>query len=204
MAKDVPNIKREKAFVLLKPDAVQRGLIGEIISRFESRGLKVVGLQMIHATKAEIDSHYPNDDAWLARVGGKTLTTYEKYGMTAQEELGTSDAKEIGVMVRKWLVDFMTSAPMVKIAIEGIHAIDMGRKLCGNTIPAFADMGTIRGDYSVDSAASANRDHRAIYNLIHASETEEEAVHELAHWFADKEIHEYVRSDDAVAFPSKK
>ena len=198
------DIKKERTFILLKPDAVQRGLIGEVLNRLETRGLKIVGLKMIHATAEQIDAHYPNDDKWLSRVGEKTMSTYEKFGMDAKAELGTDDLKEIGLMVRGWLVDFMTSAPMVKIVVEGIHAIEMVRKLAGNTIPSFAEMGTIRGDYSVDSAASANRDHRAIYNLIHASETQEEADHELKQWFAPEDIHQYVRSDDEIAYPSKK
>jgi len=198
------NIKEERTFVLLKPDAVQRGLVGEIVDRFERRGLKIIGLKMIHASREQIDAHYPISDAWLTRVGEKTLSTYEKYNMDAKAELGTNDPKKIGVMVRGWLVDFMTSGPMVKIVVQGIHAIDMVRKLAGNTIPAFAEMGTIRGDYSVDSAASANRDHRAIYNLIHASETIEEATHELDYWMSPEDIFTYKRSDDEVAFPSKR
>jgi len=200
----IKNIKEETTFILLKPDAVQRGLIGEIISRIERRGLKIVGLKMIHATKAQIDGHYPKDDVWLERVGEKTLSTYEKFGFDVKKELGTTNKKDIGLMVRGWLIEFMTSAPMVKIVVKGIHAIDMIRKLAGNTIPAFAEMGTIRGDFSVDSAASANRDKRAIYNLIHASETEEEAKNELHLWLSPEDIFDYVRSDDEVAFPSKK
>ena len=91
----------------------------------------------------------------------------------------------------------MTSAPIVKMVIEGVHAVDMIRKLVGNTMPALAEMGTIRGDFSVDSAAAANRDKRSVYNLVHASETPEEAKHEIEHWFSPEQIHPYKRVEES-------
>ena len=87
---------------------------------------------------------------------------------------------------------------MVKMAIEGIHAINMVRKIAGPTMPAQADMGTIRGDFSVDDATAANKDKRSIRNLVHASETPEEAKHEIEFWFAPDEIFEYKRAEDDV------
>jgi len=185
--------KEEITFVMVKPDGVKRGLTGEIIRRIEQVGLKVVALEMYQATKDEMDKHYPKEEAWITRLGTKTLTTYEKYGYSAMEEMGTDKAEEIGPHVRKWLVDYMSSAPVVKMVIQGVHAVDMVRKLAGNTQPALAEMGTIRGDYSVDSAASANKDKRAIFNLVHASETAEEAAHEIEHWGMKKKIHKYDR-----------
>lgn len=171
-------------------------MVGEIMRRIEQVGLKIVALEMYQPTKEEIDSHYPKDEVWITRLGTKTLTTYEKYGFDAMEEMGTSDASEIGPHVRKWLIEYMSSGPVVKMVIQGIHAVDMVRKLAGNTQPALAEMGTIRGDYSVDSAASANKDKRAIRNLIHASETAEEAEHEIEHWKMKKQIHNYKRMED--------
>jgi nucleoside-diphosphate kinase len=130
-------------------------------------------------------------------LGQKTLSTYEKYGVDANKELGTDNDLEIGKMVRAWLVDYMTSAPLVRMVVEGIHAVDMVRKICGVTIPNFADMGTIRGDYSSDSPAVANSEKRAVMNLVHASETPQEAKHEIKHWFGDREaIFEYERFAD--------
>ena len=177
------NFKQERTFVMVKPDGVKRGLIGEIIRRIEQRGLKVVALRMTHATEEQVDGHYPKDPAWITRLGEKTLKTYAKYGLDPNKEMGSDKAEEIGPHVRKWLITYMTSAPVVQMVVEGIHSVDMVRKMAGDTIPAFAEMGTIRGDYSVDSAASANRDKRAIHNLIHASETAEEAAHEVEYWF---------------------
>lgn len=99
-------------------------------------------------------------------------------------------------MVRGWLLDYMCSSPIVKIVIQGVHAVDMVRKIAGPTMPSAAEMGTIRGDYSVDSAASANRDKRAVHNLVHASETSEEAAHEIAYWFKPEEVYSYKRTDE--------
>jgi len=191
------NFKQEKTYVMIKPDGVKKGLIGEIISRFEQRDLKVVALEMFMPTYEQIDNHYPKDEAWIRRVGGKTLSTYEKYGLDPIKELGTADDLEIGKMVRKWLVDYMISAPLVRMVVEGVHAVDMVRKICGATLPFLADMGTIRGDYSADSPAVANAERRAVMNLVHASETAEEAAHEIKHWFGDREVvFEYSRFID--------
>ncbi len=191
------NPKQEKTLVLIKPDAVKRGLIGEIIGRVEKRELKVIALSMIWATKEQIDDHYPKNEKWIARLGEKTKETYKKYGFEVKKELNTQDSKEIGKMVRSWLIDFMTSGPLVKIIVKGVHAIDMVRKLAGNTMPALAEMGTIRGDFSVDSAAAANKEKRSVHNIVHASEDLEEAEHEIKFWFSPEEIHSYKRVEEA-------
>ncbi|KKT29859.1 nucleoside-diphosphate kinase [Candidatus Giovannonibacteria bacterium RIFCSPLOWO2_12_FULL_44_25] len=192
--------KEERTLVLIKPDGVKRGLAGEVVRRIEQRGLKIVALKMIWVTKDQIDKHYPKDPAWVHRLGEKSLGTYQKYGIDPVQALGTADADEIGKMVRGWIVDFMVSGPLVKMVVEGVHAIDMVRKLCGNTLPNLAEMGTIRGDYSVDSPALANSDKRAVHNIIHASETSEEAAHELAYWFSKDEIHDYKRAEEDIMF----
>lgn len=175
--------KEELTFLMIKPDGVRKGLIGEIINRLERRDLKVVALEMFRPTVEEIDTHYPNDEAWLRRTGQRTFTTYEKYGHDAKAEYGTDDDLVMGQMVRQWLIDFMVSAPLVKMAVQGLHAVDMVRKIVGPTMPYMADMGTIRGDFSNDSPLLANKERRAIANLVHASETPEEAKHEIEHWF---------------------
>lgn len=196
----MPHPKEEKTFVLVKPDGVKRGLIGEIIHRIEQRGLKIIALDMAHATAEEIDNHYPKDEAWIRGLGEKTLATYKKYGYDPIQEHGTDDALAIGKEVRKWNIDFLTSGPVVKIAVQGVHAIDMVRKLVGNTVPALAEMGTIRGDFSVDSPVLANRSHRALHNLVHASGTPQEAENELALWFSAGDIHEYPRAEEDTMF----
>jgi len=112
----------------------------------------------------------------------------------------TNDPFEIGKMVRGWLITFMVSGPMVKIVVEGIHAIEMVRKIVGSSLPSEADMGTIRGDFSVDDATAANRDKRAIHNIVHASENPSEAKHELALWFSIEDIFDYKRAEEDIMF----
>lgn len=190
--------KEEKTLVLIKPDGVRRGLSGGIIQRIEQRGLKILALGMIEASKEQIDGHYPKDPVWIKRLGEKTLVTYKKYGYDVNKELETKDPAEIGKMVREWLIDFMCSGPIIKIVVKGTHAVDMIRKLFGQTMPSAAETGTIRGDFSVDSAAAANRDKRAVHNIVHASETPEEAEYEIKFWFSPEEIHDYKRAEDDI------
>jgi len=187
------KFKEERTFLMAKPDAVRKGLIGEIIRRIEQRDLKIVAIEMFEPTAEQIDGHYPKDDAWVRRLGQKSLAVYEKYDIDPVEFLGTNDDIEIGKMVRRWIIDFMTSAPLVRIVIQGVHAVDMVRKIVGPTMPSDADMGTIRGDFSIDSAALANSEKRSVCNLVHASETAEEAEHEIKFWFGKKPIFEYRR-----------
>ncbi len=189
------NPKQGKTVLLIKPDGVKRGLIGEAIARVEKRGLKIVALEMFKATKGQIDKHYPNSKEWITRVGKKTLGNYKNYGIDPVKEIGTDDPYKIGKKVRSWLIDYLTSGPMVKMVIEGVHAVEMVRKIAGSTAPADAALGTIRGDFSVDDASAANRDKRAIFNIVHASETQKEAEHELYFWFAAEDIFEYERED---------
>ena len=187
------HLKEEKTFVLIKPDGVQKGLIGEIIKRFEQRDLKIVALEMFLPTAEQIDKHYPKDKTWIKRLGEKSLNTYEKYGIDPKLLIGTTDQSEIGEMVRRWVINYMSSAPLVRMVVQGLHAVDMVRKIAGSTLPYQADMGTIRGDFSNDSPALANSEKRAVMNLIHASETPEEAKHEITHWFGDFKAHDYKR-----------
>lgn len=192
--------KEEKTVVLVKPDGVKRGLIGEIIHRIEQRGLKIIALKMVAPDIEHIRKHYPNTEAWMRGMGEKTLDTYRTYGKDAIKELGTDDTLEIGKMVASWNLDYLMSGPSVAIVVQGIHAIAMVRKIVGNTAPYKADMGTIRGDYSVDSQVLANSERRALHNIVHASGDESEAEHEIKHWFSKDEIHAYKRAEEDIMF----
>ncbi|OGZ61394.1 MAG: nucleoside-diphosphate kinase [Candidatus Spechtbacteria bacterium RIFCSPLOWO2_02_FULL_38_8] len=192
--------KQETTLLLIKPDGVKRGLVGEILKRIEMRGLKVIGLKMFHAGKEHAHSHYPQTEQWLRAMGEKSLDNYRKYDKNPMEELGTDDALEIGKQISKWNVDFLTSGPMVAIAIRGIHAVDMVRKIVGNTLPSNAEMGTIRGDFSVDSPILANAGKRALHNVVHASGDLGEAERELKHWFEESEIWDYKRAEEDIMF----
>lgn len=194
--------QEERTLVLIKPDGVKRGLVGEVLRRFESRGLKIIALEMVWPSREEMDMHYPKDKEWISNLGRNTVRSYEEFKITSslKDDYGTEDQYEIGQMVRTWLVDFMISGPIVKMIVEGLHAIRMARKIVGPTIPAFAEMGTIRGDFSVDSPVLANVQKRAVRNLIHASGNSEEAAYEIKHWFTVKEIHDYKRSEEDTMF----
>src|SRR4051812_21764257 len=135
--------KEEKTFVLIKPDGVRKGLIGEIIKRFEQRDMKIVALEMFQPTFKDMDNHYPKDEKWLRRIGDRTTATYQKYGHDIKRDFGTTDTLKIGKIVRGWLVNYMTSAPLVKMVVQGVHAVDMIRKIVGPTMPYLAEMGTI-------------------------------------------------------------
>ena len=185
--------KEELTYVMIKPDGVRKGLTGEVIRRFEQRDLKIVALEMFQPSHEQIDNHYPKDEAWITRLGNKTLSTYEKYGYDAMADFGTIDAANIGPEIRKWLIDYMKSAPLVKIVVQGVHAVDVVRKIAGDTMPYKADVGTIRGDFSIDSPALANKEKRAVMNIVHCSETPEEAAHEIKHWFGDAQVFSYKR-----------
>src|SRR4030042_4123099 len=96
------NPQEEKTVLIIKPDGVKRGLVGEIISRVEKRGLKIIALEMVQASKEQVDDHYPKDKAWIKRLGEKSINTYKEHGMDPKEELGTEDPDKIGEMVRGW------------------------------------------------------------------------------------------------------
>lgn len=190
----------ERTVIIVKPDGVKRGLIGEIVKRIEQRGLKVIGLRMVQADKKLIDSHLPKDKEWIENVGRKSLEDYARHNLDPKKYAGTADPKEIGKKVRNWLFEYWLSGPVVALAVQGIHAIDMVRKIVGNTLPSKADMGTIRGDYSVDTAILGNLEKRAIHNIVHASGNPEEAKKELKLWFSAKEIHAYKRAEEDIMF----
>jgi nucleoside-diphosphate kinase len=173
----------ERTLVLIKPDAFKRGLVGEIISRFERVGLTLEGMKIVNATTEIVEKHYPDDKNWIRSVGKKTIDTYEKYNLNIIEDLGTNDALKIGKLVRKWLIQHLTSGPVSVLILSGNHAVEIVRKIVGNTVPIFAELGTIRGDFSIDSPDFSTRERRVLQNLVHASETVEEAKREISLWF---------------------
>jgi nucleoside-diphosphate kinase len=195
------SIKFERTFCLVKPDGVKRGLVGDIIQRLEKAGLKIVAIEMVQATEDQVRAHYPmSDEAWVARLGEKSLSSFDNIDTDPEVALGTLDTTKIGQGVANSLVEFMTSGPVIAMVVEGIQAVDMVRKLAGHTLPFKADVGTIRGDYSVDSPAVANVEMRAIHNLIHASEIASEAETEIALWFPGKKIPTYDLGSEAVMY----
>ena len=152
----------QRTLVLLKPDALERGLIGEIIQRFEKVGLKIVGLKMVWPTEETALKHYTEDLA-VRR----------------------------GEHVRQLMVEMLVSGPVVAMVLEGIEAVELVRKLVGGTEPKMAAPGTIRGDYAHVSYKHADAKGKGIQNLIHASANAEEAGQEIQVWFDADELHEF-------------
>lgn len=189
----------EQTLVVLKPDAVSRGLMGTILTRFERAGLKIVAAKMTNVDKSLAEKHYPGTrESFLRGMGEKTIVNYKKFNADPVKLLGTNDTLEIGKMIREWLIKYIISGPVLAVILEGPHAIDLVRKICGHTLPADAAPGTIRGDLAYDSSYLANTGKRAIKNLIHASGSLEEAKYEIPLWFAPNEIHKYNRVDESV------
>jgi len=191
---------QERTLVLIKPDGVKRGIVGRILARFEEAGLKIAALKMVQISREYAENHYPNTPEWIKGMGEKTLQTYRDQGKDPIQEMGTDDPMEIGNMIKQWNVDYLTSGPIVALALEGAHAISVVRKMCGFTLPAFADPGTIRGDFSITSPIVANELKRAVRNLVHASSDQEEADYEIGYWFSEEELCSYESAAEDVMF----
>ncbi len=175
---------KERTLVIIKPDGVQRSLIGEIVGRFERVGLKLIGMKFLVPTAEAVEAHYTIDPSWKRKVGEKAIESYKKKGETPPSD----NPEEVGNAVVERLKKYMTSGPTVVMAWQGAHAVELIRKLVGGTEPRSSDVGTIRGDFVLDSYSMADADDRAIRNLIHASGSVEEAEKELAHWFSAEEL----------------
>ena len=185
----------EKTLVMIKPDGVQRALVGDIISRFEKCGLKIVAMKMLYATKEQAGKHYAEDEEWLISVGEKTLKGYEKRG----EKLERTPLEQ-GQWVRQMLMEYISMSPVVALVFEGHNAVANVRKICGSTSPSDAQPGTIRGDYAIETFILADTLKRPVQNLIHASGTPEEAKREIKVWFDEDEMHVWQRVDEGFLY----
>lgn len=179
--------KYERTLVLIKPDGIQRTLIGEIIKRYERLGLKLVGLKMVIPTEDHVEAHYTLDPEWRRITGEKTIKGYKDKGLASPSE----DPFEITAKILKGLKKYMTSGPVIALVWQGAHAVELVRKITGGTEPLKSDVGTIRGDYVLDSYQMSDEDGRSVRNLVHASGSVDEAEKEIRHWFKDEEIIQY-------------
>ncbi|MFA6429926.1 MAG: nucleoside-diphosphate kinase [Patescibacteria group bacterium] len=186
----------EQSLVLIKPDGVQRGLIGEVIGRFERVGLKVAALKMVHPKREDVDKHYALTEEWMMGVFTKAKTKFDAEG----KAFPYPDHIAYGTEIKNGLVEFLISAPIVAMVLEGEGAVALIRKLVGATEPATSLPGTIRGDLSQDSYALANSQKRPVRNIIHASGTVAEAKNEIAIWFTDTELYKYEHVNDRVQY----
>jgi len=183
----------QKTVVLVKPDGVKRGLVGEILARFEKAGFKIVAIKMVWVNREHVAKHYMDEKAYLTNIGVRTLDDYQKFGFDPGETLGTNDPYKIGQLVRRWNMDALASGPLVAMLIEGVNAVEIVRKMVGPTNVTTAPAGTIRGDYSIDTPVWATLQKRPIKTVVHASGTVDEAEFEKKLWFKNEEIHDYKR-----------
>lgn len=193
----------ERTLVLIKPDGVKRGLTGEIITRFEKVGLKIVAAKMVWPDREFIAKHYPmNRIEWVKKMGQKSIDSYQSYGKDIKQILGTDDLEKIGRQVCSWLMDYLTLGPVVALLLQGHRAIDLARKMAGNTAPAVANPGTIRGDLALDAYDLADSLKRPLYNIVHTSGSTEEAQYEEKLWFKPEEISDYKRAGEEITYGS--
>ena len=187
--------KKERVFVILKPDAVHRSLIGEITKRLETSGLKFVAMRMLVPTRDQVWAHYNKDDAWCTAKGELTIKNLKEKGKEPEKS-----ALEYGRDIMEGNVSFMTCSPVVAMILEGNHAVGVVKKIVGGTEPMSSDVGTIRGDMTIDSYSLANADGRAVRNLIHCSDSPEEAEREIKVWFKDDEIMDYTHVNERMLY----
>jgi nucleoside-diphosphate kinase len=171
----------EKTLIFIKPDAVKRGICGEIIGRFERVGLKVASMRLLWLTKQQADKFYPNDKEWLAMLATKVQEAYASKGKKFNRP-----ALAYGKQVKRYLIDYVTSGPVLAFILEGNEAISISRKLVGSTDPSAAPAGTIRGDYCSDSLYAANVEKRACRTLMHAAGNAKEARDQIKLIFGSK------------------
>jgi len=183
----MPEIKNEKTLVVIKPDGVQRSLIGEVIKRYERLGLKLVALKMFVPKSDFIEKHYTLDSTWRVRNGEKTIRAYQDKGL----EPPTDDPLKMSQITLERLKKYMSSGPVVAMVWDGANAVSIVRKITGGTEPLTSDVGTIRGDFVLDSYQVSDVADRAVRNLIHASGSVQEAEKEINFWFEKDEIIKY-------------
>jgi nucleoside-diphosphate kinase len=161
-----PQELRQRTLVILKPDAVVRGLAGRILQRFEDASLKIVGMKMRTLDPEFTRKHY----------------------FDLEERLGAA--------VYNATATFMQRGPVIAFVLEGEDAVATVRKIVGSTYPNEAQPGSIRGDFAHQSKAVAAATGKAVANLVHASGNRDEAKYEVGLWFADSELHDYQSISD--------
>lgn len=189
-------MKTEKTLVLIKPDGIQRSLIGEIISRFERIGLKLIAMKMVVVNEEFVEKHYTLDPGWRMSNGTNTIKGYLDKGLKPP----TDDPIEMSGMTLKKLKKYMANHPVIVMIWQGAHAVKIVRKIIGGTEPLSSDVGTIRGDFMLDSYSMSDTDGRAVRNVVHASGSPKEAQDEINHWFDSKEILNYTIVQEKILY----
>ncbi len=186
---------QERTFVILKPDTVQRSLMGEVIRRFEQTGLKCTAMKMFVADEARLFKHYNKDEAWFLKKGNNIVENLKAAGKPVEK-----DALEYGKDIIRANAVYMGAAPVVAMVWEGNQAVGVIKKIVGSTEPSTSDVGTIRGDYTIDSYAHSAYEDRAVRNLIHCSDMPEEAEREIALWMDEAEVMTYTTAQERIMY----
>lgn len=192
------NVLEERVLVIFKPDVLQRQIVGELLTRFERKGFKIVGMKLTLASKELVSKHYTDDPAYLREVGEKGIAS----ALARGEEVKERDPMVIGNRVRDWNIMYLACGPVLAFVLQAPNVVEAVRKMTGSSNPANADVGTIRSDYSPDSFFLANMQGRTTRTLLHASDSPENAEREIALWFKDDELHKYETAMEKVLFDS--
>jgi len=187
--------KKERTLVIVKPDGIQRSLMGEILMRIERTGLKFVAVKFLLPKADQCWTHYNKDEEWFMKKGTRIVDDRTAQGLPIEKE-----AMEYGKDIIQSNVDFFTSGPVLAAVIEGNQSVAIVKKLVGGTEPTTSDVGTIRGDLTVDSYALSSIDNRAVRNLIHCSDSPEEAEREIPIWFDPSEVVSYRLIQEQVLY----
>lgn len=183
----------ERTLAIIKPDGIQRGLVGEIVGRFEKAGLKIVGMKLVWPDKKLVGEHYADDEDYLTGVGEKALVNAKEKGVEMKET-----ALEIGQRVRESNIRYISTGPVLAFVLEGNTAVQSVRNMIGGTNPLTADIGTIRGGLTIDDFMQSDAESRSVRNLMHASGDVDEANREIPLWFEKSELFEYQTVMDKV------
>lgn len=185
----------ERTLVILKPDTLQRSLMGEIVNRFERTGLKMVAAKMLHPSVAQLEEHYAKDDEWYLKKGVNRVKMLKGAGKAIDEN---RPAIEYGKDIIRGIIRYMGTNPVLAMVWEGNQSVAVIKKLVGTTDPTASDVGTIRGDYQLDSYSLSDSEQRAIRNLVHCSDSPQDAEREVKVWFVPAELHDYVHVNEAI------
>ncbi len=192
----IKHPKKEQTLVIIKPDGVQRSLIGEVIKRYERVGLKLTAIKFLVPTEELVEQHYTIDPEWMKKVGEKSIKNYLDKGLKPVSD----DPMVIGRNVLKRLKAYLTSGPVVAMVWEGAHSVSIVRKITGGTEPLTSDVGTIRGDFVLDSYQISDLDDRSTRNIVHASGNILEAENEILIWFKKNEIIDYRHISEEILY----
>lgn len=185
----------ERTFVILKPDTIQRSLVGEIMNRIERTGLKLVAVKMLSADEKRLTEHYGKDDTWYLEKGEKRVRLMKEAGKAVDEQRAPI---EYGKDIIRGVIRYMQASPVVAMVWEGNQAVAVVKKLVGTTDPTASDVGTIRGDYQLDSYSLSDAQQRGIRNLVHCSDQVSEAQREIGIWFTSDELQQYRHINEAI------